>query len=826
MKLQVVRNITLFLTLCLGPFLLQAQDLAKISGIVVDSVSSRPIDFASVTLMNQQTNQVIKGGQTDDDGKFIFSGIPAGTYLLRASFVGYDAYEKRSLRVTGTQTLALGNLKLSPSASTMLKEVVIEGTPPAMQMGIDRKIFNPEQSIVSAGGSASELLANVPSLSVDMDGNVGLRGSTNVKILIDGKQSALAGSNISSLLESLPANSIQRIEVMTNPSAKYDPEGQGGIVNIILKKNIRTGFNGMARAGGGSFNNYNAGIDLNYRDTKFNYFGGYDFRRRNNPGSGFNNNIYNDGSRVYNISDNQRKGNSHTVRLGADFFATEKTTLGLSANLNLRDNIRREDLFYTYYDATGSVIGTSPRYTNQNEDDTGYEFNFDFKREFKREGEELTANVSYGRSKEDGIQTFEQTATDPSIVIDPGRINDTYEDGENVNIQVDYVLPFSKEQKLETGYRTTLRYSDEQQLSDAFSPSTGQYERDYNLTNDFNMDDIVHALYANYQNKLSDKFGYQVGLRAEQAYLNTEYLSYDPNLAPEDRSTKGRLDYFRVYPSIYLTQELSEGSSLQLSYTRRVNRPRGWQVNPFLDISDPVNYRQGNPNLKPEDIHSLELAYSKKLGKMNLTSSVYHRITNDVVEMIVDSAASGTNVTYSTFRNISQNRATGIELISQFTLNQNFDFMANFNGNYQSFSGSEEYGVDANSGFNWDANLTANGRIAKGLTAQLRGNYMAPRVMAQGTSTSMFFADAGLKWSVLEDKGSIMLNVQNIFNKARFGGTRTTAQFYSEFQRNFMKGPRAMLTLSYRFGKRNPDQERKRRREENTEDFQSGGEMQ
>src|SRR5690606_16004718 len=227
---------------------------------------------------------------------------------------------------------------------------------------------------------------------------------------------------------------------------------------------------------------------------------------------------------------------------------------------------------------------------------------------------------------------------------------------ENVNIQVDYVLPFSKEQKLETGYRTTLRYSDEQQLSDAFSPSTGQYERDYNLTNDFNMDDIVHALYANYQNKLSDKFGYQVGLRAEQAYLNTEYLSYDPNLAPEDRSTKGRLDYFRVYPSIYLTQELSEGSSLQLSYTRRVNRPRGWQVNPFLDISDPVNYRQGNPNLKPEDIHALELAYSKKLGKMNLTSSVYHRITNDVVEMIVDSAASGTNVTYSTFRNISQNR--------------------------------------------------------------------------------------------------------------------------------------------------------------------------
>lgn len=826
MKLPVVRNVILLLIVFFCYNMVHAQNQAKISGVVVDSISSEPIDFASVTLLSQETNQFIKGGQTDEQGKFSFAGIPAGTYTLKASFVGYNGYEQKAIRLNTGQALVISNIKLSSSSSTLLKEVVIEGTPPAMQMGIDRKIFNPEQSIVSAGGNASELLANVPSLSVDMDGNVGLRGSTNVKILIDGKQSALAGSNINTLLESLPANSIQRIEVMTNPSAKYDPEGQGGIVNIILKKNIRTGFNGTARVGGGSYNNYNGGIDLNYRDTKFNYFGGYDYRRRNNPGSGFNDNRYNDGSRVYNISDNGRKGNSHTVRLGADFFATEKTTLGLSTNLNLRDNTRREDLFYTYYDPTGAVIGTSPRYTNQNEDDTGYELNFDFKREFEREGEELTANVSYGRSKEDGVQTFQQTATDPSIVIDPNRINDTYEDGKNVNIQVDYVLPFSKEQKLETGYRTTLRYSDEQQLSNTFSQSSGLYEPDYNLTNDFNLDDVVHAIYANYQNKLSDKFGYQVGLRAEQAYLNTEYVSYDPNLAPEDRSTKGRLDYFRVYPSIYLTQELSEGSSLQLSYTRRVNRPRGWQVNPFLDISDPVNYRQGNPSLKPEDIHSLELAYSKRFGKVNLTSSVYHRITNDVVEMIVDSAAAGTNVTYSTFRNISQNRATGVELISQFTLNKNFDFMANFNGNYQSFSGSEEYGVDANSGFNWDANLTGNGRIAKGLTAQLRGNYMAPRVMAQGTSTSMLFVDAGLKLSVLEDKGSIMFNVQNIFNKARFGGTRSTAQFNSEFQRNFMKGPRAMLMLSYRFGKRPPDQERERKREENPADFQGGGEMQ
>ncbi|GAA4783262.1 outer membrane beta-barrel family protein [Olivibacter ginsenosidimutans] len=826
MKFPVSRYITSFIVLCLSYGSVYAQNSAKVSGVIIDSVSNEPIDFASVTLLTQQNNQAVKGGQTDEKGNFVFSTIPAGTYILRASFVGYNAFEKKAIQISQGQHLSLGKIKLSPAASTLLKEVVVEGTPPAMQMGIDRKVFNVEQSIVSEGGTASELLANVPSLSVDMDGNVGLRGSTNVRILIDGKPSALAGTNINNLLESLPANSIQRIEVMTNPSSKYDPEGQGGIVNIILKKNVRTGFNGMATVGGGSYHNYNGGLDLNYRDEKFNYFGSYNYRKRNSPGSGFNNNWYNDGTSVYNNSENARKGNSHTVRLGADYFLNEKTTIGLSGNLNIRDNIRTEDLFYSYFGASGALNGNSTRNTAQDEDDKGYDINLDFKREFSREGEELTANVSYGRSKEDGIQTFKQTATNEAIPIDRDRINDTYEDGKNTNIQIDYTLPFSKEQKLEAGYRTTLRYDDEEQLSDALNNETGAYERDYNLTNNFNMDDIVHAVYANYQNKLTDKFGYQVGLRAEQAYLNTEYISWDPNVAPEDRITKGRLDYFRIYPSVYLTQEFNHDQSVQLSYTRRVNRPRGWMVNPFVDVSDPLNLRQGNPGLKPEDIHSFELSYSKKWDKVNFTSSVYHRITNDVIEMIVDSASTGTNATFSRFQNISQNRATGIELISQITFSPNFDLMANVNGNYQAFKGSEDFGVPENSGFAWDANLTGNGRITKNLRAQIRGEYRAPRVMAQGEMKEMFMVDAGLKMSVLEDKGSIMLNVRDIFNQGRFGGTQSTAQFTREFQRRWMKGPFAMLTFSYRFGRKAPEQDERQKRKENGQDFQEEGEMQ
>lgn len=799
---------------------LYAQQEGRINGTVVDSIDRTPIDFANVTLLNATTKQAVKGGQTNEQGEFSFSAIPEGDYILRVSFVGFNSYEKPTFHLDENAALNVGFIPLSTSASTRLKEVVIEGAAPAMEIGIDRRTFNVEQSIVSEGGTATELLANVPSLSVDMDGNVGLRGSTNVRILIDGKPSALAGSNINVLLESLPANSVERVEVMTNPSSKYDPEGQGGIINIILKKNVRTGFNGMARFGGGRYYNLNGGLDLNYRDSKFNYFGSYNYRRRNSPGDGFNDSFFPNGERVFNTSDNARTGNSHTVRAGVDYFLDEKTTIGFSSNINVRDNVRREDLFYSYFSNVQSLTGTSERYTRQDEDDFGYDLNLDFKRDFSREGEQLQANIAYGRSKEDGLQTFDQTASNPSIPIDQNRINDTYEDGNTTNIQVDYTLPFNDKQKLEAGYRSLLRFGDEQQLSDTLNTGTGQYLPDYNISNIFKLEDIVHALYVNYQSKLTETFGYQVGLRAEQAYLNTEYISVDPSIPLDERTAIGRLDYFRVYPSIYLTKELDQDQSLQLSYTRRVNRPRGWQVNPFIDVSDPMNLRQGNPNLMPEDIHSFELGYSKQWDKVNFTSSIYHRLTNDVVELIVDSANTETNATFSQFQNLSRNQATGIEIISQITLGSGIDLMANFNGNYLSFRGSEAYNIPNNSGFNWDANLTGNVRIAKNFTGQLRADYMAPRVMAQGRSIAMFMLDAGLKLNVLQDRGSFLFNVRDILNQRRFGGTQSTPYLERSFQRRWMRGPVPMLTFSYRFGKRILHQDENGRG--NEEDYQDG----
>jgi outer membrane receptor protein involved in Fe transport len=797
----------LLMLLCLSA---NAQQ-ARLTGVVKDPARNEPVSAASVALLHQSSEQVVVAIQTGADGVFTINNIAAGVYGLRISRVGFNTFERSPITLSANQSLSLDTILLLPSKEQRLQEVVIQTATPAMKLELDRKVFNPEQSIISKGGSAIDLLSNVPTLSVDAEGNVAMRGVSNVRVLIDGKPSALAGNNMGAYLQSLPANSVARVELLTNPSAKYDPEGQGGIINIVMKKNARLGLNGSVTAGIGSFMNYNAGVDLNYKHKKVNYYLGYDLRRRNNPGDGYNNNTYRDGSRVYNTSESKGEGLNHSFRGGIDYQLNDKNSFGISSNINRRTNGRTEDFYYTYYNPSQDIIGTSPRNTRQDRNSNGADVNLDYKRLFKREGESLTANVSYGKNEEDGYQTFTQTATAAIIPIDNNRRNNTQSNNQNINIQLDYTLPLKKDQKIEAGYRSTLQYNKQQQLSDTLAADSDYY-RDYGLSNDFKMDNIVHALYVNYQRKFGTQFSLQAGLRAEQAYLNTEYISLDPNIAEEGRSKTGRLDYFRLYPSVFLSRTLNKDATVQLSYTRRVNRPNGWQVNPFVNISDPVNYWQGNPNLQPEDIHSFELGYTKRWGKVNVTSSVYHRITRDIIQSMIDSAAAGTNVTYSTFRNIGRNNATGVEIVTQLNLNRKLDFLLNTNANYQSFGGQSASDITYNSGISWDANLTANWKILKPLSLQLRGGYTAPRIMAQGTGFNSVLADAGLRWSVLKDKGNISVNARNIFNRgARWGSVRDLGVMQTEFLRNWTRGPQFGLTFNYRFGISNMNNLRNRR---------------
>ncbi|MFE2864185.1 MULTISPECIES: TonB-dependent receptor domain-containing protein [Sphingobacterium] len=802
-----------FLFVFFLPVVLFAQT-GQIKAILVDSETSKPISSASVALLDAHSNVLVKGGQSVSQGFLLLSDIKPGKYIVRITYVGYEPQTIDSIAVLGGKSKDLGRIALKPTGN-MLNEVVIEGRAPAMQIGIDRKTFNVGESLVSAGGTATDVLANVPTLQVDQDGSVSLRGSSSVKILIDGRESALAGNDVTSLLQSLPANSIEKVEVITNPSSKYDAEGQTGIINIVLKKNIRTGLNGSINTSAGSYDNYMAGITLNYRDRKFNYFGSYNFNKRNMLGSGkTDNTFFGDSTRNYSESESSRKGNSHTVKAGFDYNMSDRTSLSFSGNLSIRDNKRIEDLNYEFFKQS-QMTGTSVRNSTQFEDDLGYELNADFKHQFKREGEELTGNASYGRDKEDGTNDFSQNYTDGRKAT--SRKNVTSEDGKNINLQLDYVLPFSEVSKFEAGYRSQIRKSFDTQFSRSLD-SIGNYVPDYRISNDFDFTSTVHAIYANYQNKLTDKIGYQIGLRGEQFELKSTYFSKDPAAVETESNAKQK--FFRLYPTLFLTYDVGEnGDKVQFSYSRRVQRARGWQVNPFLNVSDDLNYRQGNPNLKPEDVHSLEMSFAKTFGKVNLISSAYFNHASEVIQPFVYKIEDGR--TYSRWENMTSRNLSGFEFISKINATKDFDFTFNLNLIHIQYNANPDYDIKERKDFAYNANLTANYRFTPTFSAQVRGEYNSSRVMAQGQMNTMKGMDLALKKDVFKKKASIMLNVRDVFNSRKMNGVTETSQLISNFEHRWMKRM-VTLSLSYRFGSQ--DLNKSKKKESNTNEMGGGEE--
>ena len=819
----------IYLLLLLLPFYAIAQQ-GNLKVKVLQQDNKQPILGASVSLVTTGSKALIKGRQTDNTGVVLIEAVPAGTYNLQITYVGMMNNERDSILITSNQTLDLGTIELV-DAGKQLEEVLVQGRVADLQLGIDKKVFDVSQSLVSVGGTAQDLLGNVPTLQVDADGAVSLRGSSSVKILIDGKESAMAGSDVNKLLQSLPADAVSKVEIITNPSAKYDAEGQSGIINIVLKKNIRTGLNGNVTASVGNYDNYNAGLTLNYRDNKFNYFGSYNFRHGRNLGEGLTKTIglingSQDPNSLVTETENEsfRKGINNSLRLGMDYYANDKTTLSLGGNLSIRDNNRGEDLFYKSYRGQQTPVIT-PRTSRQFEEDLGYDLSFDFKRELKREGEELTANVTYGNDEEEGTNDYLQT--NPSFV--SKRFNETGEKGKNWNFQLDYLLPLGENHKFEAGYRTTLRNSDDYQYSDTLANDL--WIPDYTVSNEFEMKSGVHALYANYQRMLGERIGLQVGLRAEDAYLNTENKSVDPDrIATGNYSDKGNLDYFRLYPSAFLTYDVNgEGDKVQLSYSRRVQRPRGWQVNPFVSLSDPLNIRQGNPNLMPEDIHSMELSFAKFYDKWNFITTAYYRRVNDMTQPlqfdINDPIAAiyldgKENATFMRWENVGSRDNAGLELISKVNIFKWWDATANANIYYQRVNPVERYNINKVENIAWDANLTTNVKFTSTTSLQVKGDYRAPMKTLQGRMKSMHGVDLALRQDILKGKGSLLFNVRDVFDKRRFGGETNLPTRYSDFYHRWSRRT-FNLTFSYRFGIQ--DLTKNRRDEDRSMDDGDGG---
>jgi len=790
----------------------QTPGTGKITGKAIDVQTNETIPFASVLILDRKSKTTVKTGQTDVNGNLVIAGIPDGVFSVKISYVGYQSLTRDSISINKThQLIALGTIKMKTSKGNALNEVNVTAKKAPIQLGIDKKVFAVDQSLVSQGGDASDLLSNVPSVSVDQDGNVSLRGSTGVKVLIDGKPSLIAGGDIASILASIPASSIESVEVITNPSSKYDSEGDSGIINIILKKNSIRGFNGNVSGSAGNRDNYNGTAALSYQNKNINVYGNYSYRYGRRVGGGYNNITYlhpvNDLSYADQLTNSIDIDKSHNFKAGIDYTLTKKDVISFSGGFNIRDNKRNDQLNINEYAAGRVPLEFDDRTNDNNGSGNSHDFNLDYSHKFKKD-QELTFNFGYSGGTNNNFQQYNTNIVSMNGVpyndTDP-LMQTNANDGKNTNynIQADYNMPLGKLGKLETGYRSQIRLSNSNIVAENFDNTTGAYAQDFELSNRFKSNDQVHALYFNYSNQIKN-FGYQIGLRGEDAKLNTTSTAFanDGSSTPEP----GRVAYNRLYPSIFLTQKFKGDQSLQFSYTRRVNRPRPWDTNPYTDISDPLTWRRGNPNLLPEDVHSYELSYSKFWPKVTLIASAYVRQTNDLIQRI-RSTPDSAGVIIIVPENLGKSTNSGFELISKVDILKVWNFTANING-YHSSIGSINAGtvegvsfeaLPSVSGYSWNANLTNNFTLPHNITLQLRGDYQSSQVQSQGTRKAMYGVDGGAKYDFPGKKASLSFNVRNIFDTRKFGATIQDSNSITDFQR-YQKGPMGTLTFAYRFG--------------------------
>uniref|UniRef100_UPI0040495924 TonB-dependent receptor domain-containing protein n=1 Tax=Fulvivirga sp. TaxID=1931237 RepID=UPI0040495924 len=791
----------------------------EIKGQLIDESTQQPLEFATISLLNASDSALVDGTITDPTGIFSLKPKP-GKYILKLQFISYgDVFKTVSLS-RENRTVDIGKVVMSPDTET-LQEVVVTGAKDQMQLELDKRVFNVAENLNNIGANAADILEQLPSVAVDVEGNVSLRGSQNVRILVNGKPSGLVGINSQDGLRQLQGDLVERIEVVTNPSARYDAEGSAGIINIILKKEQKRGFNGAFTTNLGWPANYGFTGNANYRSGAFNLFGSYGINYRENPGGGYTDIKYvgND-STTYIDNDRVRSGTSHNFRFGADFYLNENNILTASAVVRISDEENITDLQYTDRDENSNIIRNQLRQDVEKEDDDNYEYELNYTRTFKGEGHELTAQFQYRDNDETEASNIGQADFQQGETLSEFQRSTNIQGDKNILAQVDYVYPMGEGKKFEAGYRGTLReissYYNVLQIDSlgAFVPIEETFEdRDFSddfvFSNEFIYDEDVHAGYAIFENKM-DKWGYQLGLRVEQTYITTYQREGDDTIEK---------DYLNAFPSAFVSYNLSKIRTIQASYSRRLSRPRFWYLNPFSSFSDPRNIRTGNTDLDPEYTDSYELGILNNLKKASIYIGGYYRYTTGIIERIsVPGEFAGISSTITTPYNIGVEDAFGIE--GNFSVDPTEWFNINGNANFYraitegSFEG-KELGRDAVT-----ANFRLNTRAKVGkMNFQVSGNYRAPQNTVQGKRRSIYSIDLGANLDVFNGKGTLNLSVSDLFNTRKYRGDLVTEEQMqsSEFQ---WRSRQARLSFTYRI---NQKKERGGKRGEDG-DYDGGGE--
>lgn len=794
---------------------LNSQDRSgTVSGTVVDKTSGVPIEGADVTIHRLKDSTLVKGTSTDAKGSFTVE-VPFGRYYLRANIVGYNFATVSGIAVNPNSTsVVLEPVKLTTGNATT-EEILVEGEKSLIEFHPDKKVFNVSKSLTSQGGTLIDLLKEIPAVTVDQDNNISLRGSEGVKIMIDGRTSGLEGSNRSAILESIPASEVESIELVTNPSAKYEAEGSSGIINIILKKNDNKGFgyNGTLGLNLGTGDKYNGQFSLALKNNKVNLYGNYNFNSRQFISSGTDQR-YNYISNLAYFSDEvnsgKRKMQGNMFKLGLDYYLNQQNTIGVL--FSFRGSKRgRSDIGTTKeYDPNGNLTSDYFNTINSDEDGLNFDINANYTLRFKTPQQVLSAELRYSRDKDEEFTNTFDSYNSPVNLTPSNRNEIENQIDDSYSAQADYVHPFSKDIKLEAGYKGTNKKRDDDYRIEELDYSQNQYVTNYNFSNRFIYKEQIHGAYAIYTQQVGS-FGFSLGTRVELTLINGELVS------PSQVFDKNYIDFF---PSLSLSQKLSKTSEIQLSYAKRINRPRFGQLNPFVSVSmmgGSNNLSQGNPNLNPEFTDSYELSYIHYLPIGTVTPSVFYRQTKDEIARSIQLIDSVTTLT--SFVNYNSSRYYGGEIM----INSQPLKIWSLNGTFSYYKTE----VDAsnlvsgltNDGYSWSARAASNLILPADLSFQLTYMYHGKRISAQGTFEPVQMLDAGLKKDLFDKNLSITFRVSDIFNTAKFKANVYGADF-SQISERSRDSRTFFLNISYKFGQqeKKPDRRKKNENNDNNED--------
>lgn len=780
--------VTAFLVTVFSPDL-RAQSGKKKLGVTgtVKEEHGAVIPYATVALYQASDSSLVNGATTNDKGKFEVLA-DAGSYFVKVKFLAFEEVTIEGVELTN-KSVDLGVVELSESA-TMLAEAVIEADRNQMELKLDKRVFTVGQDLSNIGRNASETLDNLPSVNVDVDGNVSLRGSGNVQILVDGKPSGMIGMDPANALRQIPSELIDRIEVITNPSARYQAEGEVGIINIILKKDDRKGVNGTFSARAGYPENFGASANINFRQKSINWFAQYGINYRRNPGGGNLYQIYDSPDTTYSYRrerEHVRSKLSHNVRAGADIFIDKTNTITVSGLFRYGNGDNTVENTYRDFNTFGTQTETVVRSEDEKELERTVEGSISHTKNFSREGHKWTSTVQYyfESDNEDGdlSELSDAAGVPPSF-----QRTTNAEEERNFLFQSDYIHPMGEEGKLETGVRIANR-----SIRNDYSVFVRDEGDDFSivdsLDNNFNYDEAIYAAYLMYGNKIGS-FSYQAGLRAELSDIGTELT---------ETNEENNRSYFDVFPSVHLGYQINDLNSVQLTYSRRLSRPHFRSLLPFFNFSDNRNFYAGNPNLEPEYTDSYEAGYLLFGNKGSFMSSVYYRHRTGVIERI--SLADDRGVTTRIPVNLGVQDAYGLEFNVSYRPFQWWSLNGDLNLYRAITTGSYEGQSLGSDTYTWNTRITSKFSVGKKTDVQLSGYYRAPRKLAQGESKGLYSLNLSASRDVLKGNGTIGLSVRDLLNSRKWQSTTEGQYFYqeSDFQ---WSSRQIVLTFTYRLNQK------------------------